>query len=96
MPGVTVESMGFNKDHMHMVMSIPPKCSISAVMGKLKSQSASQLRKSFPWLAKVYWGENIVWSTGYFVSSVGVDEETIKQYVEHQGLQDSSQLRMKL
>ena len=96
MPGVVIETIGFDKDHMHMVMSIPPKYSISMVMGKLKSQSASQLRKAFPWLCKVYWNENILWSPGYFVSSVGVDEETIKRYVEHQGCQDSGQLRMKL
>ena len=96
MPGVTVKSIGFDKDHVHMVMSIPPKYSISSVMGKLKSQSASRLRKAFPWLTKVYWNEDIVWSPGYFVSSVGVDEETVKQYVEHQGRQDSGQLRMKL
>ena len=96
MPGVTLESIGFDKDHVHMVMSIPPKYSISSVMGKLKSQSASQLRKAFSWLTKVYWDENIVWSPGYFVSSVGVDEETIKHYVEHQGRQDLGQLRMKL
>jgi putative transposase len=95
-PGVTVESIGFDKDHVHMVMSIPPKYSISSVMGKLKSQSASQLRKKFAWLRKVYWNENIVWSPGYFASSVGVDEETVKRYVEHQGRQDSGQLRMKL
>ncbi len=96
MPGVSVESIGFDKDHVHMVMCIPPKYSISSVMGKLKSQSASQLRKAFPWLTKVYWNENIVWSPGYFVSSVGIDEETIKRYVEYQGRQDSGQLRMKL
>jgi len=96
MPGVTLGSIGFDKDHVHMVMSIPPKYSISSVMGKLKGQSASQLRKAFSWLSKVYWDENIVWSPGYFVSSVGVDEETIKQYVEHQGRQDLGQLRMKL
>jgi putative transposase len=96
MPGVTIETIGFDKDHLHMMMSIPPKYSISSVMGKLKSQSASQLRKAFPWLTKVYWNENLVWSPGYFVSSVGVDEETIRQYVEYQGRQDSGQLRMKL
>ena len=96
MPGVKLETIGLDEDHLHMVMSIPPKYSISSVMGKLKSQSAAQLRNSFPWLTKVYWNENIVWSPGYFVSSVGVDEETIKQYVEHQGCQDSGQLRMKL
>ena len=96
MPGVKIETIGFGKDHLHMMMSIPPKYSISSVMGKLKSQSASQLRKAFPWLTKVYWNENMVWSPGYFVSSVGVDEETIRQYVEYQDRQDSGQLRMKL
>ena len=96
MPGVRLETIGFDRDHLHMVMSIPPKYSISSVMGKLKSQSASQLRKTFSWLAKVYWNENIVWSPGYFVSSVGVDEETIRKYVEFQGRQDSGQLQLKL
>mgnify|MGYP000461726353 CR=1 FL=1 len=96
MPGVNVETIGFDEEHLHMVMSIPPKYSISLVIGKLKSQSAARLRKAFPWLSKVYWNENIVWSPGYFVSSVGIDEETIKRYIEHQGRQDSSQLHLKL
>ena len=96
MPGVKLETIGFDKDHLHMVMSIPPKYSIASVMGKLKSQSASQLRKAFPWLTKVCWNENIVWSPGFFVSSVGVDEETIIKYVELQGRQDSGQLQLKL
>ena len=96
MSGVELKTIGFDEDHLHMVMTIPPKYSISKVMGELKSQSASRLREAFPWLAKVYWDENIVWSPGYFVSSVGVDEKTIKKYVEHQGLQDSGQLHLKL
>ena len=96
MPGVKIETIGFDKDHLHMVISIPPKYSIASVIGQLKSQSASQLRKRFSWLSKVYWNENIVWSPGYFVSSVGVDEETIKNYVELQGRQDLGQLQLKL
>jgi len=96
MPGVQVKSIGFDQDHVHMVMVIPPKYSISSVMGQLKSQSASRLRTKYPWLEKVYWKENIVWSPGYFVSSVGIDEETIKRYVEHQGNQDSGQFHLEL
>ena len=94
MPGVTIERMGFDNDHMHMLMVIPQKYSIAEVMGKLKAQSASNMRKTFKWLGKVYWNENIVWSPGYFVSSVGLDEHTIRNYVEHQGRKDSDQLRM--
>ena len=93
MPGVEIETIGFDGDHLHMVMIIPPKYSISDVMGKLKSQSSSRMRKNFDWLSKVYWSDNIVWSPGYFVSSVGVDEKTIKKYVEYQGRQDSGQHR---
>ena len=96
MPGVTIETIGFDLDHLHMVMVIPPKYSIAAVIGQLKSQSASMLRAKFEWLDKVYWNENVVWSTGYFVSSVGIDETTIKRYVEDQGRQDSGQIRMDL
>ena len=96
MPGVTIEAIGFDQDHLHMVMVIPPKYSISSVMGKLKSRSASEMRKSFSWLAKVYWKENLVWSPGYFFSSVGIDEDTIRQYVELQGQRDSGQLLLEL
>ena len=94
MPGVALETIGFDEDHLHMALVIPPKYSIAMVIGKLKSQSSSQLRKRFTWLSKVYWAENIVWSTGYFVSSVGLDEATIQKYVQHQGNQDLGQLRM--
>lgn len=79
-----------------MVMVIPPKYAVATVMGTLKSQSASYLRTKFPFLKQVYWKENIVWSPGYFVSSVGIDEQTIKNYVEHQGQQDSDQLELQL
>ena len=81
MPGVEIETIGFDGDHVHMVMIIPPKYAISDVMGQLKSQSSSRMRKKFDWLAKVYWKENIMWSPGYFVSSVGVDEATIKRFL---------------
>ena len=93
MPGVQIETIGFDRDHVHMIMQIPPKYAVADVMAQLKSQSASILRKKFSWLTKVYWKENIVWSPGYFASSVGVDETTIKRYVQYQGRQDSGQQR---
>ena len=96
MPGTEVETIGFDGDHLHMLMVIPPKYSVADVMGRLKSQSSSRLRKAFGWLSKVYWKENVVWSPGYFVSSVGVEEGVIKRYVEHQGLEDSGQLQLEL
>ena len=96
MPGVTIKKMGFDGDHVHLVMTVPPSQRISDVMGKLKSQSSGLIRDKFSWLSKVYWKRKIFWSPGYFVSSVGVDEEVILRYVENQGKEDLGQLRMQL
>ena len=96
MPGVEIEELGMARDHLHMVVLIPPKYAVSDVIARLKSRSASQLRKKFSWLGKVFWKENVVWSVGYFVSGVGVDEKRIKRYVEWQGKKDSGQAQVNL
>ena len=67
MPGCEIVSYNIQVDHIHMVMIIPPRYSVSEVLGRLKGQTASGLRKKFGWLKKVYWKENVVWSPGYFV-----------------------------
>lgn len=95
-PGCELEKIGFDKDHVHFVITIPPKYAISDVMARLKSQSSSHVRAKFTWLSKVYFKENVLWSRGYFISSVGLDEERIKNYVEYQGRQDLGQLHLEL
>ena len=95
-PGVEIEQIGFDLDHVHFVMIIPPKYSISEVVGQLKSQSAQLVRRKYQWLEKVYFKENVLWSPGYFVSSVGINEHVIKRYVEFQGQQYSGQLYLEL
>ena len=95
-PGVEMEQIGFNLDHVHFVMIIPPKYSISEVVGQLKSQSAQLVRRKYQWLEKDYFKENVLWSPGYFVSSVGINEHIVKRYVEFQGQQDSGQLHLEL
>ena len=63
---------------------VPPKVSISTLMGMLKGRSAIRIFKRFPELKqKVYWG-NHFWATGYCVDTVGLDEEMIRKYVQHQ------------
>ena len=94
MPGVEILEINMQPDHIHVVVIIPPKYAVSAVMGRIKGRSASMLREKFAWLAKVYWKENIVWSPGYFVSTVGVNEQQIIRYVRWQGSQDSGQAKL--
>ena len=49
------------------------------------------MRKKFAFLDKVYWGVGGIWSVGYFVSTVGITEETIRKYIEMQGKEESGQ-----
>ena len=79
-----VQEMSVQKDHIHLVVSIPPKVSISEMMGILKGKLAIKLFKSYPKMKqKPYWG-NHFWARGYFVSTVGIDEDVIKRYVKYQ------------
>ena len=79
-----VQEMSVQNDHIHLVVSIPPKVSISDMMGILKGKLAIKLFKSYPKMKKKpYWG-NHFWARGYFVSTIGIDEEVIKRYVKHQ------------
>jgi len=81
---VEILEMNIQPDHVHMVCSIPPKMSVSDFMGILKGKTALMMFSNYPSLRKKpYWG-NHFWSRGYFVSTVGVDEERIKNYVKYQ------------
>jgi len=100
-PGVILNVVGFDsvkKDHVHFDVAIPPKYAISSVVGAIKSQSSSELRKKFDWLKNVYKNEfeNILWSPGFYVSTVGINEAVIRKYVEWQGIQDLGQAQTSL
>jgi putative transposase len=82
--GCEVQELNIQEDHIHLLVSVPPKLSISKLMGILKGKTAIKLFKSYPTLkTKPYWG-NHFWARGYFVSTVGLDEEMIRKYVKHQ------------
>ena len=80
---ITIIEGAICSDHVHMYLSVPPKCSPAHVMKILKGKSAEYLRRDFPELGKKYWGLHI-WARGYFVSTVGIDSETIQKYVKEQ------------
>ena len=82
--GCLVEELNVQDDHVHLLVSVPPKISISQLMGTLKGKIAIKLFKSYPNLKKKpYWG-NRFWARGYFVNTVGLDEDMIKRYVKYQ------------
>ncbi len=95
-PGCEIIKYNIQVDHIHIVMIIPPKYAVSDVVALLKMRTSKELRKKFGWLHKRYWRENVVWSPGFFVSTVGVESEKILKYVEYQGRQDSGQARLEL
>jgi len=96
MPGCEIVEQNIQLDHIHMIMVIPPKYAVSDVIGEVKQYTASRLREKFAWLEKVYWKERVVWSPGYFVSTIGMDEKAITEYVRWQGEQDSGQAKLEL
>ena len=75
MPGCEIIEQNIQDEHIHMLMVIPPKYAVSEVIGEIKQYTASKMRKKFVWLNRVYWKESVVWSPGYFVSTVGLDEK---------------------
>jgi putative transposase len=80
---VRVLELNIQPDHIHLVLSIAPKYAVSNIMGYLKGKLALRLFHQYEYLGKRYWGRH-VWARGYCVSTVGLDEEKIRQYVKWQ------------
>jgi len=75
------------RDHIHMLVSIPPKYSVAQVVGFIKGKSAIQIARSFGGRKRNFTGQHF-WARGYFVSTVGRDEEVIRQYIKAQEQED--------
>ena len=84
---VGVEELNIQPDHVHAILSLPPKYSVSGVMGFLKGKTALNLFHRFKRLSKWYWGRHL-WFRGYCVSTVGLDEDQIRKYVKWQNHKD--------
>ena len=86
--GCEIVELSVQEDHVHLLVKVPPKLSISKLMGVVKGKSAIQVFKQFPYLKKKpYWG-NHFWAKGYCVDTVGVNAEMIRKYVKHQERQE--------
>ena len=74
-------------DHVHMMISIPPKYAVSQVVGYIKGKSAIHLARVYGEKKRNFVGQHF-WARGYFVSTVGRDEQVIRNYIRHQEKED--------
>ena len=82
--GCEVLELNVRPEHVHLLTMVPPKISISDMVGILKGRTAIRVFKQFPYLKnKPYWG-NHFWAPGYCVDTIGISEEMIRKYVKYQ------------
>ena len=79
-------------DHVHILLSIPPKLSVAQVVGFIKGKSAIHIARTFVGKRQNFSGQNF-WARGYYVSTVGRDEKTIREYIKNQEREDQRWIR---
>ena len=82
-------------DHVHMMISIPPKYAVSQVIGFIKGKSAIHIARMYAGRKRNYVGQSF-WARGYFASTVGRDEQVIRNYIRHQEKEDRRVDQMQL
>jgi len=82
-------------DHVHMMISIPPKYAVAQVEGFIKGKSAIHIARRYAEVKRNFVGQHF-WARGYFVSTVGRDEEVIREYIRHQDHEDRRRDQMEL
>src|SRR3989344_3421772 len=90
-PDIEVIKLNVQVDHVHMVIVVPPRFSVAQAVSFIKARSAKVLRAKFPFLGNLYKDKGGMWSTGYCVSSVGLNEKEILHYVQYQEKEDKGQ-----
>ena len=90
-----IEEGHLMSDHVHMMISIPPKYAVSQVIGYIKGKSAIHLARVYGERKRSFVGQNF-WARGYFVSTVGRDEEVIHEYIRNQEREDKRLDQMNL
>ena len=82
-------------DHVHMLISIPPKYAVAQIVGYIKGKSAIHVARTYGDRKRNFVGQHF-WARGYFVSTVGRDEKTIRAYIQRQEAEDKRQDQMRL
>ncbi len=90
-----IEEGHLQADHVHRMISIPPKYSVSQVIGYIKGKSAIHIARTFGGRKRNFVGQHF-WSRGYFVSTVGRDEAVIREYIRQHEAEDRRQEQLGL
>ena len=83
------------KDHIHMLLAIPPKLAVSSIIGYLKGKSSLMIFERHANLKYKYGNRNF-WAKGYFISTVGLKDEVVREYIRNQELEDMASDKMSL
>lgn len=86
--------IGIKQDHFHPYIDIPPKYAISMVVKTIKKNASRSLSRKFAFLKKAYWDRKGIWGKGYFVSTVGINAEVIRKYVQSQAEEETGQAQL--
>ena len=90
-----IEEGHLKPDHVHMMISIPPKYAVAQIIGFIKGKSAIHIARRYSGRQRNYVGQHF-WARGYFASTVGRDEQVIREYIRHQEKEDRRIDQMKL
>ncbi len=94
-PDIQILEMNTDEDHIHLLAIIPPRMAVSDAVRLLKANSSRAMKMRFPFLSNMYDRARLgMWSDGYFVSTVGVNEAVIRKYIEQQGQEDKGQAKL--
>ena len=86
-PAIYIHNVNTGDDHVHMQIEIPPTYPIPAIIRDMKTYSSAHLRKRFPFINRMYIDSGI-WGTGYFISTIGLNEANICKYIDNQNTDD--------
>ena len=90
-PTLYISKANTDRDHVHLQIEIPPNMAVSDAVQKLKSNSSFHLKKKFKFISEMYLDRDGIWGVGYFSSTVGLNEEQVKRYIEWQSKKEKPQ-----
>ena len=95
-PDIEVVKLNAQEDHVHMVVVIPPRIAVADTIRFIKTQLSKKLKMKFPFMQKTYSRKGGIWSRGYCISCIGLNEKEILAYIEYQEKEGKGQVQLTL